>query len=345
MRDRASVNNVAVSTLSIMYPSVIDIGCFSHTLNHVGEKFNVPTLDKFMKHWEKMFTHSYKARLLWRERTGKSIVTYCPTRCWSKWECEKQIFDLFGDVPAFINSCDVAPKSTQKLQQLLHSSSKELLLELAVTVDAGEIFVKACYKLEGDGPLAFECYEVICSINAAIQVCHLPNTTAIAKRLVNSTTTEQSLIQYAKTCIHPGYEYFIQKFNLELKPVVDAFKSAQLFIPTKIHDIKPNASTVDTLRSFKFLDNDQTVNNLKSELPTYLALTEDIIDVDSLLWWEKNSKKLPFWANACKKVILCQPSSASVERVFSLLKHFTEQQQSALEDYVEAALMIQYNHK
>ena len=109
-----------------------------------------------------------------------------------------------------------------------------------------------------------------------------------------------------------------------MKPVVDAFKSAQLFIPTKIHDIKPNASTVDTLRSFKFLDNDQTVNNLKSELPTYLALTEDIIDVDSLLWWEKNSKKLPFWANACK---------------------FTEQQQSALEDYVEAALMIQYNHK
>ena len=38
------------------------------------------------------------------------------------------------------------------------------------------------------------------------------------------------------------------------------------------------------------------------------------------------------------------PSSASVERVFSQLKQFTEQQQSALEDYVEAALMIQYNH-
>jgi hypothetical protein len=199
MRDRASLNNVAVSTLSIMYPLVIDIGCFSHTLNHVGEKFNVPTLDKFMKHWEQMFTHSYKARLLWRERTGKSIVTYCPTRWWSKWECEKQILDMFGDVPGLINLCDVAPKSTKKIQQLLQSSSSKLLLELAVTIDAEEIFVKSCYKLEGDGPLALECYEVICSINAAIQVCHLPNTTAVAKRLADSSATEQSLVQYAKS--------------------------------------------------------------------------------------------------------------------------------------------------
>jgi hypothetical protein len=130
-----------------------------------------------------------------------------------------------------------------------------------------------------------------------------------------------------------------------LRPVVDAFKSAQLFIPTRIHDFKPNASTVDTLRSFKFLDNNQIVDDLKSELPIYLALTKDILEVDSLIWWEKNGKKIPFWANACKKILLCQPSSASVERVFSLLKHFTEQQQSALEDYIECGLMIQYNHR
>ena len=43
MRDRAAVNNVAVRTLAIMYPSAIGIGCFSHTLDHVGEKFRVPT--------------------------------------------------------------------------------------------------------------------------------------------------------------------------------------------------------------------------------------------------------------------------------------------------------------
>ena len=48
MHDRASVNGVATCTLTIMYPTVMDIGCFSHTLDLVGTKFNFPTVDKFM---------------------------------------------------------------------------------------------------------------------------------------------------------------------------------------------------------------------------------------------------------------------------------------------------------
>ena len=36
MRDRASINNVAMRTLKIVYPVVLDVGCFSHTLNLVG---------------------------------------------------------------------------------------------------------------------------------------------------------------------------------------------------------------------------------------------------------------------------------------------------------------------
>ena len=161
MRDRASVNNVAVRTIAIMYPSAMDIGCFSHTLNNVGEKFQVPTLDKFMKHWEEIFKHSHKCRLLWHEQTDRPIATYSPTRWWSKWECEKQVLELFGDVPRFldrIGSVGASPKSHRKLQQLMLSNAHELLVELAVTIDIGETFVKATYKLEGNGPFALECY-------------------------------------------------------------------------------------------------------------------------------------------------------------------------------------------
>ncbi len=64
MRDRASVNNIAMRTVAIMYPSVVDIGCFSHTLDLVGGRFELPTLTKFMKHWEVLFKHSPKSRLL-----------------------------------------------------------------------------------------------------------------------------------------------------------------------------------------------------------------------------------------------------------------------------------------
>ena len=66
----------------------------------------------------------------------------------------------------------VAPKSKEKLQLLL--GAKELLIELAVSIDAGEVFVKATYDLEG-GPLVLECYEKIIGFRNLIQVRHWPN--------------------------------------------------------------------------------------------------------------------------------------------------------------------------
>ena len=70
MRDRASVNSVAVRTLKMLYPNVLDISCYSHTIDHVGEKFDTPTLYDFGIVWVSLFSHSPKPRLLWRSRTG-----------------------------------------------------------------------------------------------------------------------------------------------------------------------------------------------------------------------------------------------------------------------------------
>ena len=42
MRDHASVNGVAMRTTSVLYSKMIDVGCFSHTLNLVGDKKNIP---------------------------------------------------------------------------------------------------------------------------------------------------------------------------------------------------------------------------------------------------------------------------------------------------------------
>ena len=48
--------------------------------------------------------------------------------------------------------------------------------------------------------------------------------------------------------------------------------------------------------------------------------------------------------NDCDIVFAISPNSASCERVFALLKNlFGEQQMSALADYVQAALMLNYN--
>ena len=44
MRDGASVNNVAMRVFKVVYTNVMDVRCFSHLLNLVGNKFNAPTL-------------------------------------------------------------------------------------------------------------------------------------------------------------------------------------------------------------------------------------------------------------------------------------------------------------
>ena len=87
-RDRASVNDVAMRTVKVVYSSILDIGCFSHTLDHVGERLRTQQLDTF-KAWVSLFVHSPKTRLLWRTQTGLSPPLYSTTRWWSRYEVIK----------------------------------------------------------------------------------------------------------------------------------------------------------------------------------------------------------------------------------------------------------------
>ena len=45
MRDGASTNSVAVRTLAILYPNMLEVKCFSHTLDRVGEHFDIRLLN------------------------------------------------------------------------------------------------------------------------------------------------------------------------------------------------------------------------------------------------------------------------------------------------------------
>lgn len=51
MRDRASVNRVAIQHVKITFPNLLDISCFAHTLNLVETKFEPPLVKEFDKSW------------------------------------------------------------------------------------------------------------------------------------------------------------------------------------------------------------------------------------------------------------------------------------------------------
>ena len=229
----------------------------------------------------------------------------------------------FGDIKPFIDENeDIGPATRPKLLHILSDPQKVALLqiELAATIDLGEPFVKACYFLEGDGPLALYCYEAIETIRASIQAGHMPNVNAMAQRLSSRPLSDQlckQWVDYAKCCIQPGLDYFEKQLASNLSSSFMVFKSCRLFSPQKVNSMQPDAAAVQDALSVIPFFNSGEVDSLKEELPSYLALVADTdANFSPLEWWKSNSNALPNWSAAARKIFLIQPTSATVERVF-----------------------------
>lgn len=209
MRDGASVNTAAMRIVAVMYPKLLDLQCISHTLDIVGDKFKVPTLNLFMTLWVSLFAHSAKVKALWKDMSGKAMATYSKTRWWSKWEMMNQVLVQYGDIkPFLLENGDVSPATRAKLLEILNDPQQQLLLkmELASVIDVGAYFVRATYELEGDGALVLTCYEHILKIRAAIQSGYYPNVQAIARQeFPGNTALQQQWCAYSFGCIQPGF--------------------------------------------------------------------------------------------------------------------------------------------
>jgi len=349
MHDCASTNTAAMRTLKVLYPFVLAIGCFSHTLNRVGEKFNAPQVNDFTTYWVSLFSHSFKARAIWKAQTGRTISSYSATRWWSKWEVMNQILELFGDVEPFLRNPEEFSGTTRAklLEYFATTQSKQSLkVELAAVIDAGKPFVQATYKLEGDGPVAIECYAIISSLSVSVRLENYPNVQAVVKSIANGKTdVQQRWMRYVNSCVKPALDYYKEHLKADLMNIpMLAFKAARLFSPHAIQKIKPEHTALRDLLAFPFVT-ETTLTALKDEFSKYTAISEDVSSEFTILdFWKKYSKELPKWGEVASKALLCQPSSAAAERVFSVMNScFGDQQLSSLEDYLEASVIMQYN--
>ena len=86
---------MAVCVVSVIYNNAVSIGCVSHNLDIVGDKFITPILSMFSTLWISLFAHSHKARAFWKEQTGRAMNTLSKTRWWSRWEIYEQLMVQF----------------------------------------------------------------------------------------------------------------------------------------------------------------------------------------------------------------------------------------------------------
>ena len=124
---------------------------------------------------------------------------------------------------------------------------------------------------------------------------------AVADELAGGVASlSNQLMNYTKACVKPAYN---RKFGEDLGVAVSAFKFARFFSPAKVVELLPTGNDLDKLRIFPFLNSD-IIDQLKLELPKYLAAAEDISPtVDTIVWWKRHVNELPHWSKACK--MLC----------------------------------------
>ena len=116
-----------------------------------------------------------------------------------------QLLKLFGDVLPFLeeNTC-LSSATRGKFLSILHYPQQKsyLMVELAITVDAGMPFVQATYNLEGDdGPLALTCYKTISALNAAARQAYYPNLRAVTSEISSGNSLIDDLVQHTKSCV------------------------------------------------------------------------------------------------------------------------------------------------
>jgi len=102
-----------------------------------------------------------------------------------------------------------------------------------------------------------------------------------------------------------------------------------------------NAPVAQQLRRFE-------VVSALMELPLYIAQAKTYDPsphADHALFWRQRMSILPVWSAAAFKIALFQPSSACVERVFSMVNNsLKDTQETALEDVAEGSIMKRYNN-
>jgi hypothetical protein len=105
----------------------------------------------------------------------------------------------------------------------------------------------------------------------------------------------------------------------------------------------------------KYIADDEVIN-LLTEIGAYTVACRDLTSPLGLSWlekvdnvvnfWDLSKLHLPFWYKFATRCFLLQPSSACVERAFSMLKNiYNKSSVKMYESTAETTLMLQYNYR
>lgn len=250
------------------------------------------------------------------------------------------------------------------------SLTSELAMQLAAVFDGAKLFVRATYFFERSGFVSPFVHQFIQALKGfvnkvrdALDVCNdLPNVCALIR--CNSAANERVCWANAKNTLMPGFKYFSDHFVLfnkeskarKFEQTLELYRFCRLFHPVYLMKAvdEPNYRLEQDLT-------DVVVQILRNLGPDIIAeLTRDFgiyveacrnhnnngqkVRVEDLeAWWREHGSECKSWAAAARLFCLLQPSEASAERGFAMLRK--AETSSQLQDLQSTRLRTRYHRR
>ena len=258
-RDRASVNEAALDNLRPFAPQLVNIPCYMHTTDHVGDKLDEGLVRELINAYVSLFSNKVallgfsvpdcaclqqkRPRLLWAELSPVGPTLLGETRFWSKYETLVDIFlryklvvDSF--VPKLLQA-GIAPATVARIAKIIYDPDLErtFATNMAAIVEYARPFVKATYFLEGDGFLSPFVYDTIMDLQMWCDTWGpevAQHTTAVAlHRCDDDAARAAVLVQAAVDKMQVGIDYFYWRFIQEgcvMEPTLRMYKACRFFV-------------------------------------------------------------------------------------------------------------------
>lgn len=356
--DRGGPNKPCVRTLEKVCTKMVHSWCIPHTLNRVGLKVSFPVLVDFQKHWNAVFKKSSAAQHIFWSICKQSWRRKSKVKWWTSFDQLEQVFRVgfvsIGKVLDLVKASGYAKKTIDPLLSLWKEQAGErsdLVYSLAAYHDVLEPFVITTHFLESAQFIAPFVYEKLSALEVHSQrvlrarecPAELPNLFAL---LVQETSDRKHYRwHFAQQAVRGGLGYFWELFHnvkadntddddptpISFQQALDLFRLARIFHPGQGMKFleryaEANGQSFDEWRSVlvpKFVDDDG-FSLLQRDLPQLVAILasarEQTLGPSELLqWWRvEGSKAGPAWCALARKFVLLRPSSALVERLFSI---------------------------
>lgn len=334
------------------------LGCLAHAYSNCGTilRKEFPLLKLFMKGFKRMTNTSDAACQIWREQCGEGCPGLTENRWWAFYDSMVCISRVWSKIPQFLKEAKargVCEKNIQRMDSAFTDRANRSILraQLDVVLGYGKSFRDACLLMETDG---FTLPFVKRTLKQQKGICdrflkHRGDDIIIATAMIAVAEaqlgeqiegTRHELVRAVlKVCTQftrSIWEGFSEKFLL--------FNAAALFNPTDYISVYPDQSKLLPLLTFlasmKGLNGGKT---LASELAAEASLMMDLSKEHAtvlqqhpaydtpdglLLWWKSIQLRVPAFFSVFKILVLIQPSSAVVERFFSVIKGGTSKQQN-----------------